>query len=339
MSDLKILDAVAGTGQLLIEGIRRFDIDPLNAFYSDIDPGHVATFQASNKKFDLNIPKRNITQQDFLSMSIPKGDFVLVGNPPYNDEGQGRSPIYQKFLQKCLEFDPKHMIYIIPTNWFTQPNNKLGKEVRQTLRALGVYKIAVNDLDLFTTARVSTCTVFCKQAYQGDISLVNSAGQSKIIPDFDDYILTEFDEVAEDLLMRLRPTEPFKTYKSSKESKKWSVATSYMCYNDLRDKPLNDIKVLPPGHKGAGGYRTFVETKTKKQAEEFVEYYDSFWHSKLVQFILKRTRSSTTLDNPQISWVPVIDIDKTYTDQELYKLFKLTKKEVSTVENDFAEES
>ncbi len=56
MSDLKILDAVAGTGQLLIEGIRRFDIDPLNAFYSDIDPGHVATFQASNKKFDLNIP-------------------------------------------------------------------------------------------------------------------------------------------------------------------------------------------------------------------------------------------------------------------------------------------
>ena len=50
---------------------------------------------------------------------------------------------------------------------------------------------------------------------------------------------------------------------------------------------------------------------------------------------MKYRRTSYTLDNPQISWVPVVKIDHEFEDAELYKMFKLTPEEIATVEEEF----
>ena len=48
---------------------------------------------------------------------------------------------------------------------------------------------------------------------------------------------------------------------------------------------------------------------------------------------MRKTRTSTTLDNPQLFWVPKITIDKVFTDQDLYTLFQLTDEEIKRVED------
>lgn len=49
---------------------------------------------------------------------------VIVGNPPYqtgdkkNDDDRA-SPIYQYFVERAIELDPKYLAMIVPSRWFT----------------------------------------------------------------------------------------------------------------------------------------------------------------------------------------------------------------------------
>jgi hypothetical protein len=270
----------------------------------------------------------------FFEMDKIMQDMIIVGNPPYNDGSAARTPIYDQFLEKLSKNNPQHVIFIIPSNWFSQSHNKLGKDVRMYLRKLGVYKIQINPVDLFEGVTVGTCTVFCKRGYLDKIVLVNAdESQSFKIENFDEQIIPEFDIIIRNLLLRLKPKTPFVTYGGGNfDTDKWRVMTSYRKERfDL--EPLNPLKVFEPEYESQSGYRAFASFNSKAEAETNLEYYKSFWHSKLIKFIMRKTRTSTTLDNPQLYWVPKINIDKIFTDQDLYTAFQLSTDEIQRVED------
>jgi hypothetical protein len=301
-------------------------------------------FEESNLHIQFAVNKHNLAGQyvrkpykKFFEMEGIMKDMIVAGNPPYNDGSQARNPIYDKFLEKLSKNKPQFVTFIIPSNWFSQSHTKLGKDVRKYLRALGVYKIRINPVNLFEGVTVGTCTVLCKAGYRGDIVLCNADKSIEfVINNFDEQIIPEFDIVVRNLLNRLKPTTPFVTYPGNRyHTDEWRIMTSYRKERfDL--EPLNPLKVFEPEYESQSGYRAFVSFKTKSQAETHLEQYRSFWHSKLVKFVMRKTRTSTTLDNPQLFWVPTLKISQVYTDQDLYKIFNLTDEEIQRVEDDNA---
>jgi len=271
---------------------------------------------------------------NFLQDDVPDlSGKIAIGNPPYNDDSVGRNPIYDKYLARLVTSNVAKLIFIIPTNWLSQTHTKLGREVREHLRNLGIQKIIINPEDLFEGVKVGTCTVVCDKEYNGDVLLVNgTTKESIVIDDFDEQILTVFDVVTLELLQRLKPSNPYITKSGAKDTDKWRISTSYRKEN-FEIEPLNTIKVMEPNYKSQKGYRVFEAFDTKEEAEVAVEFYKSFWHSKLIKFIMRKTRTSTTLDNPQLFWIPTIDrFDKKFTDQDLYKHFGLTDTEIAIIE-------
>lgn len=54
-------------------------------------------------------------------MSDMKFD-VIVGNPPYQVDSDGNTrtkPVYNLFVERALEMDPRHVVMITPSRWFT----------------------------------------------------------------------------------------------------------------------------------------------------------------------------------------------------------------------------
>lgn len=271
----------------------------------------------------------------FFEMERLMQDMIIVGNPPYNNGSAARTPIYNLFLKQISKNAPKYVTYIIPSNWFSQSHTKLGKDVRTYLRSLGLYKIQMNPVGLFEGVTVGTCTVFCKKGYIGKIQLVSANNKDQFeIVNFEEQIIPEFDTVSRNLLMRLRPEKPFVTYAGGKfDTNCWRIMTSYR-KERFDIEPLNPLKVFEPNYESQSGYRAFASFATQSDAEKNLEFYKSFWHSKLIKFIMRKTRTSTTLDNPQLFWVPVIEIDRVFTDEDLYKIFNLTDNEIERVENE-----
>ena len=276
----------------------------------------------------------NYTATDFLTTPTDMNRVaqIAVGNPPYNDGSKGRNPIYQLFLEKYATNPPDYLFKIIPSNWFSQPKNKLGRSVRSSLIKLGVYKIKMNSYSAFENAKVKTCTVFCRKGYTGAIQLVDELGNSTTINDLSRTILYTANKQEIELLEQLKPADPFTTHSGSKgKTNSWRIVTSYRKEN-FEITPMNQLKILPPNYENQGGYRVFGEFKTKTEAEAALIEYKSFWHSKLVEWVMKKTRTSTTLDNPQIEWVPVPSKMTKFTNRALYKHFKLTPAQIAMVE-------
>lgn len=263
-------------------------------------------------------------------------DAVWLLNPPYNDGSKGNAPIYQHFVEKVKQQKPKAAIIIVQANWMMQ-SGKLGKQMRSDLLAIGIKRITINAVDAFPKASVRTVSMLCESGYTGDITLVDSATkEQRVIKDFNQLIpfLGHSDKF--DIINRLKGQGgTWKAYSGSDgDTNKWRVVVSYKNF-EIKKDPLGYMKLIEPNFAKQSGYRVFAEYDTETDAIAGLEVYKSYWKSKLVTFILKYTRVSNTLDNPQIAWVPKFNLTKVYTDDDLYQMFNLSNQEKELIENEF----
>lgn len=288
----------------------------------------------TRRLYNVNVKWQDLLKLEGYEMQLLNNSVWLL-NPPYNDGTAANNPIYQLFIEKVAESKPRAAIIIVQANWLMR-TDKFSKDIRKNLKKIGIKRITVNPFNAFPNAQVRTVSLLCETGYIGDIELVDAVSKKSIqVKDFDELIPFCFDDIKVSLLKRLIPKEPLKLKAGPAVLQgKYLVATAYQNFAIGKD-PVGYIRLIEPGKK-CTGYKVLQEYDTKEAAEVGLLQHRSFWHSKLITFIMKYRRTSYTLDNPQISWVPVVTVDHEFTDKELYGTFNLTPDEIATVEEEFA---
>ena len=93
-------------------------------------------------------------------------------------------------------------------------------------------------------------------------------------------------------------------------------------------KVITDTRIIGPNQINTETYLDIGVFKTEIEAINF----DAFLRSKFVRFLLKQAISSLNVTRECFRFVPTENFNEKWTDEELYKKYKLTKDEIALIE-------
>lgn len=117
---------------------------------------------------------------------------------------------------------------------------------------------------------------------------------------------------------------------------KWKVITSYVGYDhagnpgkDGRRRVLSKIDILPPGTICNETYLVVGSYEHEAQARNLVSYMNT----RFFRFLVAQFMYSHHITKDSYSLVPVLDMTKSWTDENLYKRYGLTAEEIAFIES------
>lgn len=304
--------------EFVISLVYTYKIDPKNImFYSD-HANKTAIAQKLGVKYETNL-------DNIFMKSRP----VMLINPPYTNGESDASEIYTHIIDNCInKFNPIAIGGVTPENLIN------GGQKKAALRKKIFKKYGLKDLRFLNQKRdwggkIKVDTIFwvVEEGYYGP-TVVTSRHSD--IPYTVSNTLSEYIDGAtqdvHDWLLRIQTANkislkmPKKTghagpqIKISKDgidnyfveqgqefyshNTEWRVAFGYM--------RCNTCAVIPPGVSIPGKYRYINFGTNESNARKFASYM----LSEPVRFIMKLIYTSRTLDNPQLAYVPHIDVNQ-----------------------------
>lgn len=116
----------------------------------------------------------------------------------------------------------------------------------------------------------------------------------------------------------------------------WKVITSYVGYDhagnpgkDGRRRVLSKIDILPPGAICTETYLVIGAYQTEREAANLVSYMKT----RFFRFLVAQLMYSHHLTKSVYDFVPVLDMDKDWSDTKLAKRYHLTVEEVAFIES------
>lgn len=335
----------------------------------------------------------------FIHSAFPREDNelkfdVIVGNPPYQigmkDESGERTanitPLYNRFVQKAIAMNPKYVLMITPSRWFTggkhltdfrdamlqdrrirkivdYPN---GKEIFPGVIVKGGISYFLWDRDFSGDCEYT-------QVSQGkEIGRVNRdlrEGDGVLVRDIEAIPIvskvTKHKKFGQSLDGLVSTRDPFGAHLTSnfanakREAFPDSIPLIFnnkvghisveqigrnqdwiMLHKVLIPKAsdgrsaregltvLGEPIVLGPGSVCTQSYLVAGTFKSSKQAKNFSKYLVT----KFVRFLVLQRKVSQDLIPSRFRFVPWLDFDKTWSDEDLYAMFGLTSKEIAYIE-------
>lgn len=288
---------------------------------------------------------------------------VVVGNPPYNTPKQENSTrtgqLYVQFVDLALKLKPDHIGFVIPSLWTDKP-----AKVKDAMIGFGIKKIT--ETSSYFDIDVNTCYVILQHGYKGVTSIVNSLQEQ-----FDVNMLTSdvvflngsqnqrqiIDNLIGTKLSKLwtrssvnrndaRITNntshtPFVPITGAKNApieiqyldadgstfphfNKWKVII-----NNVGDwTSLGNAKIVPP-NIGTSYSTVCFPVDNEVQANNLLWLLTN---SKLVKFVVQVVKNNTPNSKTVCSSIPLVDLNRSWTDQELYKHFNLTPEEINLID-------
>lgn len=97
--------------------------------------------------------------------------------------------------------------------------------------------------------------------------------------------------------------------------------------------PRDQHFIIPKGHITTETYNIVATFKTKTEAENFCEYLKTDF----ARYMMALRKITQDIPKDRWNWVPMVDASKTWTDKELYKLFKITPEEQEHIKSKLQE--
>ena len=317
-------------------------------------------------------PDITIREGDFLKTKMNVD--AIVGNPPYNKGDAGNTPIWPEFLYACEHVE--HQAWVIPSAWLISPGYS---EIRRYIIGFGLKWLKVNKATMFEDARVKTVSIILQKGYASQTTIVDDYESYQIQLDPNEPIVFGGSEIGTNLIRRVQTDTKFKMTNNGKKVKKaksYAEATSNttipiftkLCKNnefhvkeinaseDAFDLNFNKDRIvigcLPSGvEKGAAalgaisvlpkntallpGYYRYYVTNSKKEADALRSYLIS----DLITFLQLKSRTSPSLDNPQLLWIPFWIPKKVVTNADVYAYFNISESEIAHIERTIDEQN
>lgn len=190
-----------------------------------------------NRGKDLENHAYQFLHQDLNELFKNMKFDVIIGNPPYQlkDKGFGASamPIYQKFIEKAIEYNPSYISMIIPSRWFAGGKGlDTFRENMLSDRRLKVLVDYPNAEECFPGVEVKggVCYFLWDARHSGEcevVSMLNGEEMSRVRRKLDEYdVFIRFNESI-DILNKVRAKKEATLERKVSSRKPFGLATNF----------------------------------------------------------------------------------------------------------------
>jgi len=319
-----------------------------------------------NNDFKLNLYEGDSLQLDIQKeFGITKFD-IVIGNPPYNEElkSTGANALYNKFIEYYIE-KCNLLCFVIPSRWFSGGKGLESFRKNMLERTDIVYiKHFDNACKIFGNSVLIQGGVnyFLKDNnHNGDC---NFNGSNTKLINYDVFVDGKFHSLIDKIVKFESITKYYISQSyygvntNDKRLKDTETKTTLKCYVSQRkgfekhidkseikkNRDFNKWKVITAraanGAKGGFG-NMFLGKPDEIHTSSYISFnlnsenesksFLSYLKCRLPNFILSLRKASQDISESTCKWIPLPPLNKEWTDEEVYKHFKLSEDDIKLI--------
>jgi hypothetical protein len=321
-----------------------------------------------NNEFKLNLYEGDSLQLDIMKeFGIAKFD-IVIGNPPYNEEFKGKNgyapALYNKFTEHYIE-KCNLLCFVMPSRWFSGGRGLDYFRKMMLSRKDIVYikhfddasKIFGNSVDIKggvnyflkdvlykgqcsynnVMLNLNDCDILIESKYLPLITKINvypklnnsyrSKGYYEIpLTDkrlHDSYVV---DDDIKCYVSQMKGSFKYIKKNSIKENKlgKWQIITPSASYGAFSG--FGNLIIGTPNEVYSETYISFAY-----DTEQEIKSLLSYMKCRLPNMLLSIRKISQNISSDTCKWIPLPPLDKEWTDEEVYKHFKLSEDDIKLI--------
>jgi site-specific DNA-methyltransferase (adenine-specific) len=275
---------------------------------------------------------------------------IVIGNPPYNEELKisGAAALYNKFVEYYIE-KCDLLCFVIPSRWFSGGKGLDSFRKNMLERTDIVYIKHFDDASKIFGNSVSIeggVNYFLKDTNHKGYCMYN--GSMTKLNKYDVFVDGKYHNIIDKLvnfnsLITLYKSQDYhKIQTNDKRFKNDKTNETIKCYVSQTEIKTNisKYKIITPD--GNGGNKCFGNTFIGNPNEVHCKTYISFeidteneaksllsyMKCRLPNFMLSLRKNSQHTCSSTCKWIPLPPLNKDWTDEEVYKHFKLSEDDI-----------